>query len=66
MADIYRTHTTKEITEALDGQTVRAAGWVENIRDHGGVLFVDLRDHYGVLQVVMNDTSLMDGISKEY
>ena len=66
MAEIYRTHTTREINETLDGKMIRAAGWVENIRDHGGVLFMDLRDHYGVLQVVMNDSSLMDGISKEY
>ena len=46
MAEIYRTHTTREINETLDGKMIRAAGWVENIRDHGGVLFMDLRDHY--------------------
>ena len=43
---------------------MKVAGWVENIRDHGGVSFIDLRDMYGVLQVVMRDTSLMEGISK--
>ena len=47
------------------GKTIRVAGWVENIRDHGGVSFIDLRDMYGVLQVVLRDTSLLDGITKE-
>ena len=54
-----------EITEGDVGQTLKVAGWVENIRDHGGVSFIDLRDMYGVLQVVMRDTSLLDGITKE-
>ena len=62
----YRTHNTGEITEALDGQRIRAAGWVETIRDHGGVMFIDLRDHYGMLQVVLNDDSLLKGIGKEF
>ena len=48
---IYRTVTTQEIQESDTGRWVKAAGWVENIRDHGGVCFVDLRDMYGVLQV---------------
>ncbi len=47
------------------GATLRVAGWVENIRDHGGVSFIDLRDMYGVLQVVMRDTSLLKGLVKE-
>lgn len=51
----YRTHNISQITEALDGQRIKVAGWVENIRDHGGVMFIDLRDHYGVLQIVMNN-----------
>lgn len=55
----------KEISEQHIGQTLHVAGWVENIRDHGGVSFIDLRDMYGVLQVVMRDTSLLDGITKE-
>jgi aspartyl-tRNA synthetase len=42
------------------------AGWVDTVRDHGGVIFVDLRDHYGVTQVVLNDESLIKGIGKEY
>ena len=63
--NIYRNRTMNEITEGDVGQTFKVAGWVENIRDHGGVSFIDLRDMYGVLQVVMRDTSLLDGITKE-
>lgn len=61
----YRDITMKEIGEQHIGQTLQVAGWVENIRDHGGVSFIDLRDMYGVLQVVMRDTSLLKGITKE-
>lgn len=62
---MYRDITMKEISEQHIGQTLQVAGWVENIRDHGGVSFVDLRDMYGVLQVVMRDTTLLDGITRE-
>lgn len=62
---MYRDITMKEIGEQHIGQTLQVAGWVENIRDHGGVSFIDLRDMYGVLQVVMRDTTLLDGITKE-
>jgi aspartyl-tRNA synthetase len=62
---MYRDITLKEISEKHIGQTLQVAGWVENIRDHGGVSFIDLRDMYGVLQVVMRDTSLLKGITKE-
>ncbi len=61
----YRDVTLKEINEGDIGRELRVAGWIENIRDHGGVSFVDLRDMYGVLQVVMRDTSLLEGLSKE-
>ena len=64
-ANIYRDKVISEITESDVGSKVRAAGWIENIRDHGGVSFIDLRDMYGVLQVVMRDTSLLDGLVKE-
>lgn len=63
--NIYRDKTIDCITEEDVGKSCKAAGWVENIRDHGGVSFVDLRDMYGVLQVVMRDTSLLNGLSKE-
>ncbi|MDE6913067.1 MAG: aspartate--tRNA ligase [Lachnospiraceae bacterium] len=62
---MYRDMTLKEIGEAHINKTLQVAGWVENIRDHGGVSFIDLRDMYGVLQVVMRDTTLLDGITKE-
>lgn len=64
-SNIYRDVTLDKISEQDVGRTLRAAGWVENIRDHGGVSFIDLRDMYGVLQVVMRDTSLLAGINKE-
>lgn len=65
VGNMYRDRTLDQITEADVGQELRIAGWVENIRDHGGVSFIDLRDMYGVMQVVMRDTSLLDGISRE-
>ncbi len=64
-SNIYRSRTLGQITESDVGAELRVAGWVENIRDHGGVSFIDLRDMYGVLQVVMRDTSLLKGIVKE-
>lgn len=64
-SNIYRDRTIDSLSEADVGTTLKVAGWIENIRDHGGVSFIDLRDMYGVLQVVMRDTSLLDGLSKE-
>ena len=65
MKNIYRDKTIDQMSETDVGSTVRLAGWVENIRDHGGVSFIDLRDMYGVMQVVLRDTSLLEGIAKE-
>ena len=62
---MYRNITMKEIGEQHIGQTLQVAGWVENIRDHGGVSFIDLRDMYGELQVVIRKTELLKGIVKE-
>ena len=64
-SNIYRNRTLDKVTEGDIGATLKLAGWVENIRDHGGVSFIDLRDQFGVMQVVMRDTSLLEGISKE-
>ena len=65
MANKYRTHKCIELTEKLVDKKVRVAGFVENIRDHGGVIFLDLRDMTGVVQVVSNDDSIFDGITRE-
>ncbi len=63
--NIYRNTTLEQLSEGRVGERIRIAGWVENIRDHGGVSFLDVRDMYGVMQVVMRDTSLLEGIGKE-
>ncbi len=63
--NIYRTHQCKDIDASLIGKEIVVSGWVQNIRDHGGVLFLDLRDNTEVLQVVSNDDSLFAHLAKE-
>jgi aspartyl-tRNA synthetase len=53
----YRSHTCGALGESDIGQTARLSGWCHRIRDHGGVLFIDLRDHYGITQVVADPDS---------
>ena len=53
----YRSHTCAALTAANTGETVRLSGWVHRVRDHGGILFIDLRDHYGVTQVLCDPDS---------
>lgn len=53
----YRSHTCAALTAANVGDTVRLSGWVHRVRDHGGVLFIDLRDHYGITQVLCDSDS---------
>ncbi|CUH74709.1 aspartate--tRNA ligase [Tropicibacter naphthalenivorans] len=53
----FRSHTCADLTKDNVGETVRLSGWVHRIRDHGGILFIDLRDHYGVTQVLCDPDS---------
>ena len=50
----FRTHTCGGLRKSDVGQKVKLAGWIHSVRDHGGVIFIDLRDHYGKTQVVVN------------
>ena len=61
----YRTHTCGESRKENVGQRIKLAGWIDTIRDHGGVIFIDLRDHYGVTQIVFNDENLIKGLGRE-
>ena len=65
MSDMYRSKTMDKISESDIGSQLKIAGWVENIRDHGGVSFIDLRDMYGVMQVVLRDADLLNEVRKE-
>lgn len=61
----YRTNTCGELRENNIGASVRVCGWIQSVRDHGGVLFADLRDEYGVIQVVFHDETMLKGVPKE-
>jgi len=61
----YRSHTCADLNKAHVGDTVRLSGWVHRVRDHGGVLFIDLRDHYGITQVLADsDSPAFAGLEK--
>lgn len=65
MNNKYRNHYCGELSEENLKETVRIAGFVENIRDHGGVIFIDVRDETGTIQVVSNDDSIFAGLTRE-
>ena len=53
----YRSHTCAQLSSANVGEATRLSGWVHRVRDHGGLLFIDLRDHYGMTQIVADPDS---------
>ncbi|ETD83554.1 aspartyl-tRNA synthetase [Rhodobacter capsulatus YW1] len=57
MMHAYRSHTCAALSAANAGEEVRLSGWVHRVRDHGGVLFIDLRDHYGITQILCDGDS---------
>ena len=61
----YRDTYCGKIDESYIGKEVTTAGWIANIRDHGGVIFLDLRDENGIIQLVSNHDKMFDGITKE-
>ena len=65
MGNIYRDTTLNNVSEQGIGKELKVAGWVENIRDHGGVSFIDLRDMYAVLQVVIRDPELLRALRRK-
>ena len=61
----FRTHKCNELRKEQVGETVRLSGWIHKVRDHGGVLFIDLRDHYGLTQCVVDEGSkLLNEVEK--
>ena len=63
---VYRTHNCAELNLDHVDQQVTLSGWIHRVRDHGGVLFIDLRDHYGITQVVIDPDSNDFGTAETY
>ena len=63
--NIYHTHQCKDLDIKNVDEEVIVSGWIENIRDHGGVLFLDLRDNTDLIQVVSNDDNIFKNLTKE-
>ncbi len=62
---MYRTYNLGEIDERKIGEVVELAGWVNSMRDHGGIVFIDLRDKYGLVQLKTHDDSLLSSLTRE-
>ena len=62
---MYRSMMLGDVDESLIGQEIELAGWVKTIRDHGGILFIDIRDKSGVVQLTTHDDSLLSSLSRE-
>ena len=62
---MYRTMNLGEVDERLVGKQVELAGWVNTMRDHGGIVFIDLRDKYGLVQLTTHDDSLLSSLTRE-
>ena len=62
---MYRTHYCNDIRDEHIGSSVRLAGWVDVVRDHGGVIFIDLRDYTGVTQIVVHNEELLKNVNRE-
>ncbi len=65
MENKYRSVYCGNVDESYIGKEVKVAGWIANIRDHGGVIFLDIRDEKGVVQIVSNDNNMFTGLTKE-
>ncbi len=65
MNNKYRNVYCGDVNESYIDKEVKIAGWIANIRDHGGVIFLDIRDEKGVVQIVSNDNTIFDGLTKE-
>ena len=62
---MLRTHLAGQLRQENIGEDARLSGWVDTIRDHGGVKFLDLRDFSGITQIVLHDDSMLDGVNRE-
>lgn len=65
MPNIYRSNVISDLDENMVGKEVTIAGWVSTIRDHGGIMFVDLRDYYGIVQLMVKDSQLLNCVNRE-